>query len=148
MKAILCKVLNAAMGIGRKIFNMNKNELVADALAKVSELGTVGAMKWLADAIEDEMKTIYLVLACWDYEVSSVTKAFEDEQDARNFVEECNQHKKKRPEYWDEERTGQSFEEWGKIYEEWASAHIASEYTTADIFIVGEISFVAKGEGK
>lgn len=31
---------------------MNKHDLVADALAKVVNLGTVGAMKWLADSME------------------------------------------------------------------------------------------------
>lgn len=89
------------------------------------------------------MKTIYLALACWDYEGSSVVKAFEDLDEANKFVKECQQHKNSRPDWFDES-AGQSWEEWESNYQRWENSHIAEGYSSADSFIVSETVLVTK----
>lgn len=85
------------------------------------------------------MKRIYLAMAEWDYEGSSVARIFEAEADAAAFVAACNAHAEKQPPAPPLEDTPENDElhrKWWAKLMRWERKHPAQGQSSANRFVV------------
>lgn len=84
------------------------------------------------------MSKIYLVMACVDYEGSSVVKAFINENNAKSLVDACDKYDKTKAQYPDGNPSDKEWEEWSLASDDWQKNHPAGSDYYADEYHVRE----------
>jgi hypothetical protein len=96
-------------------------------------------------SISGEIMKVYVTLACLDYEESTVLLVFKDENKAKEFVDQCNNYQKNRPNTPETIINNEkNHEEWEKYYDDlkiWEFHHPSCDYY-ADSFKYIETNYI------